>query len=146
MDGVLADFDTGYEREFGTRPNKLLDDVDWRKVAAIPDFYLNLPAMPDAFELWSYVRAHGPTILTGIPDPKKIPEAADNKRAWARRIFGNIPIICCRAREKCTHCSPGDILIDDWEKHRHRWVEKGGIWITHTSAASTIQQLRDIGL
>jgi hypothetical protein len=47
LDGVLADFDAGYEQAFGHRPDKQKDDVDWSKVAAISNFYRNLSPMPD---------------------------------------------------------------------------------------------------
>ena len=40
--------------------------------------------------------------------------------------------------------APGDILIDDWEKHKDAWVNAGGIWITHTSAKDTIEQLHNL--
>jgi hypothetical protein len=30
-------------------------------------------------------------------------------------------------QEKCLHVSPGDILIDDWEKYRDLWAAKGGV-------------------
>lgn len=41
LDGVLADFDTGYERAFGVRPDKAANNVDWTMVRRTPDFYLN---------------------------------------------------------------------------------------------------------
>jgi hypothetical protein len=53
-------------------------------------------------------------VLTGVPS--SVPEAADNKRAWARKHLGeHVRVICCLAKEKCKHAKPGDILIDDWE-------------------------------
>jgi hypothetical protein len=44
------------------------------------------------------------------------------------------------------HASPGDILIDDWEKYRDLWIAKGGVWITHRSAVETIVALNALGL
>jgi len=58
----------------------------------------------------------------------------------------HVEVRCCLAREKCLHASPGDILVDDWDKHRKLWLKAGGIWIAHTSAADTGRQLTELGL
>ena len=39
-------------------------------------------------------------------------------------------MICCLAKEKYLHAS-GNVLIDDWEKYKGKWVAAGGIRITH---------------
>lgn len=40
---------------------------------------------------------------------------------------------------------PGDALIDDWDTHRHRWEEAGGVFIHHRDAVSSIRALREQG-
>jgi len=40
MDGVLADFDTGYDSAFGQLGGKDADAVDWSKVRAVSCFIL----------------------------------------------------------------------------------------------------------
>jgi hypothetical protein len=147
MDGVLADFDRHHEETFGFRSDKLLDNVDWGKVAAVPNFYAGIPMMADAQLLWNFLlvarQGRPPIVLTGIP--ASVAEAADNKRQWVARNFGsNVEVRCCRSKEKCLHAQPGDILIDDWEKYRDLWIAKGGRWITHTSAADTVEQLQKV--
>jgi hypothetical protein len=139
MDGVLADFDSGYEAAFGVRPSIHADNVDWELVRLREDFYLNLPPMPDFQELWTFIAPLRPVVLTGVP--RSVAEASDNKRAWARKWLGDTEIRTCRSSEKCLHASAGDILIDDWEKYKKKWIKAGGIWITHTSAANTIAEL-----
>jgi hypothetical protein len=52
----------------------------------------------------------------------------------------------CWSREKSLHASPGDVLIDDYEKYRGLWIEAGGRWITHISAAETDRALAQMGL
>ena len=37
------------------------------------------------------------------------------------------------------------VLIDDYPKNIREWQRKGGIGILHTSASSTISQLRKLG-
>ena len=72
-------------------------------------------------------------------------EAAENKRAWVRRYLGDhVEVRCCRAREKCLHAAPGDILIDDWTKYRHLWINAGGRRITHVIAVDTGRQLTEL--
>lgn len=145
QDGVLADFDSHYQTLFGSSPNKLQDKVDWRRIQSCPDFFATIRPMSDLPELWSFLKPLDPIVLTGVPVSLR-ETAAEQKRAWSRRHLGeDVEIICCLSREKATFAKPGDILIDDWEKYKHLWVEAGGIWVTHRSAAQTIQQLQDIG-
>lgn len=142
MDGVLADFDAHHEAVFGYRSDKLLDNVDWNAIRQVKDFYLNIPPMADLSMLWDAIKDDDPIILTGIPS--SVPEAENNKCAWVRKYLGGVEVRCCLSREKYLHAAPGDILIDDWDKHKSLWVNAGGIWITHTSAKRTVNTLRDI--
>lgn len=145
MDGVLANFDLHHEAVFGYRPDDIVRDVDWEAVRARGDFFLELPVMPDALELWEYVKRHNPVVLTGVP--KRVPEAPANKRGWIKQyICDRVEVRCCLSSEKSLHCQPGDIIIDDRAKYQHRWEKKGGIWILHRSAAQSIAELMEMGL
>jgi hypothetical protein len=145
MDGVLADFDRHHEAHFGTRPCRNSARVDWKAVRGVKDFFLGIPPMADLDALWARIERHAPIVLTGIP--VFVPEAADNKRAWVRSYLGeNVDVRTCLAREKFLHAAPGDVLIDDWPKFRHLWIDAGGRWITHVSAADTDRALAELGL
>ena len=50
LDGVLADFDTGYEKLTGVKPTRwpAPDNIDWKAVDKAQDFYLRLPLIPGA--------------------------------------------------------------------------------------------------
>jgi hypothetical protein len=145
MDGVLADFDAHHETVFGYRSDKLIDNVDWSAVRAVPGFYLALPPMPDLPELWGAIEHLRPIVLTGVPS--SVAEAPDNKRAWARQHLGaHVEVRCCRSKEKCMHAAAGDVLVDDWEKYRHLWLAKGGRWVTHRTAAETLRELAALGV
>jgi hypothetical protein len=144
MDGVLADFDTQYMRTFGAPiTDSMRDHIDWKKVRETEDFFLNIPPMPDMEELWAYCEPYNPKVLTGIP--ASVPEAPWNKMAWVKRHLGNlVEVQCCQSKYKYQYCKPGDILIDDWTKYRVKWIDAGGIWITHFSAKESIHQLEQI--
>lgn len=145
MDGVLADFDRHYHDVFGHVPDKLADDVDWDAVRRHDGFFAAIPPMPDFERLWHYLEPLNPIVLTGVP--RLVPEAPDNKRSWVVRHIGDqVPVICCRSREKSLHAAPGDLLIDDWEKYKDIWVGMGGKWITHTGAETTIAEMEARGI
>ncbi len=141
-DGVLADFDTYAEAYFGMPPRayeaKVGSKVFWRELEAQGDFYRNLPLMPDARELVAGVAHLNPTILTGCPRGNW---AEAQKVAWAHEHFPGIPVITCRSADKRAHANPGDVLIDDWPQHRHRWIEMGGVFISHFCAATSLAAL-----
>lgn len=150
VDGVLAAFDTlAFEilgmpsREYEAR---FKAKAFWRELRHFrcPEgrgFFEALPLMPDAMILFDAVKHRNPTLLTGCPFGNWAPP---QKVAWAARHFPGTPIITCAAKDKKLHMTPGDILIDDREKHREAWEEAGGVWITHTSAESSLEQLRAI--
>lgn len=145
MDGVLADFDSHHEAVFGFRSCKLADNVDWGRVRAVKTFYLDMPPMPDFDALWKRIGCYRPIVLTGVP--WSVEEAASNKRAWvAKHIGPAVEVRCCQSKNKSMHCSPGDVLIDDWEKYRSLWVDAGGRWVTHVDAEETSRRLSMIGL
>lgn len=142
LDGVLADFDTGYQVAFGTTPDKKVDNVDWKLVERRPGFYANLPPMKDWHILWEGLSRYPnrKVILTGVP---KIPSAAHEKVEWVHRHCGkDQPVITCWSRHKSLYMhNSGDILIDDWEKYKELWIGRGGRWITHVNAENSLAEL-----
>jgi len=140
MDGVLADFNVHYNSMFGVMPDRKLDNVDWALLRKTADFYAGIPPMADIDVLWKGIESYKPTILTGLP--WSVLGAEANKRDWVKKNLGShVEVICCPSSEKYLRATPGDILIDDWEKYRSKWELAGGYWITHVSAKQTIFQL-----
>lgn len=141
-DGVLADFDAYAQVYFGKHPReyeRLMGSARfWAELEAKGDFYRHLPLMPDAHELVAGVAHLNPTILTGCPRGNW---AEAQKIAWAAEHFPGVPIITCRSADKRDHAKPGDVLIDDWPQHRHRWIEMGGVFISHFDAQSSLAAL-----
>lgn len=141
-DGVLADFDKAGEILWGMPPRAYQavhgSKEFWQQLEAHGTFYRTLPLMPDAMELVDGVRHLNPTILTGCPRGNW---AEAQKIAWAEEHFPGIPIITCRSADKRMHAKAGDVLIDDWPQYRHRWIEMGGVFISHFDAETSLAAL-----
>jgi 5'(3')-deoxyribonucleotidase len=144
-DGVLADFDRGARRLLGMRPKEFIAKhgrgTFWKRLARAPTFYGTLPEMPDARRLFDAVKHLKPTILTGLPLGTW---AAPQKVEWAAEHFPGVPIITCMARDKHKHMHPGDVLVDDREKHREAYEAHGVVFVHHKSAEDSLEQLAKI--
>jgi 5'(3')-deoxyribonucleotidase len=97
--------------------------------------------MPDARLLFDAVKHLQPTILTGLPMGNW---AAAQKVEWAAEHFPGLPIITCMARDKHKHMHPGDVLVDDREKHRQAYEAAGVVFIHHRKAEDSLRQLAKI--
>ena len=147
LDGVLVDFDGHYAAVVGPLPdrNDPSRDVDWKKIGGM-DFFESAPPMPDADELFDFARPYNPIILTGVPSTG-YQKAALAKVKWVKKHFGPyVPVLTTKSEHKSFHAKPGDILVDDWEKYKHKWIEKGGLWVTHRNAFDSIAELKGLGL
>ena len=144
-DGVLADFDFSARRLLGATPKEYIAKHGraefWKRLAKAPNFYGSLPEMPDARLLFDGVRHLDPTILTGLPLGTW---AAPQKVEWAAEHFPGVPIITCMAIDKHKHMHPGDVLVDDREKHRAAYETAGVVFIHHKSAEDSLRQLAKI--
>lgn len=150
-DGVLAAFDTMFEEITGHHPRAYEKEHGasalWRVVESHPGgFFRSLPKMHDAEELVESVRHLNPIILTGVPLGNS--QYNEQKLAWRDEHFPGIPMICCQSKKKWTQMHPvkHNVIVDDWHKYKSLWEEKGGTFILHTSAKTSIQELRDIGV
>ena len=147
LDGVLVDFERGFEIFYGIHPHEVPEPLMWKTILENPQHWVNLPAMPGALRLWSKILPYQPRIITGCPTTGH-QHAIDGKTAWCLRELGpDIEVIATYSRLKSKFIqNPGDILIDDMEKNCKRWTEAGGVAILHTSAENTIAELEKIGL
>ena len=144
-DGVHADFDLGVRRLLGMRPKEFIAKhgrgTFWKRLARANNFYGSLPEMPDARLLFEAVKHLQPTILTGLPVGNW---AAAQKVEWAAEHFPGVPIITCMARDKHKHMHPGDVLVDDREKHRQAYEAAGVVFIHHRKAEDSLRLLAKI--
>lgn len=157
MDGVLANFDKSaetildtdniYKYEFIWGPDKF-----WEELNKHPNFFRDLPLMPDARHLWAKIAHLEPQVLTALP--RENGERVDQqKREWIIKMIDNPtqPMLdtivhTCPTKDKPLLCEPGDILIDDRAVNRDAWIKKGGTYIIHTSAINTLTTLRALGV
>jgi 5'(3')-deoxyribonucleotidase len=144
-DGVLADFDRGARQLLGASPKEYIAKhgrgAFWKRLANAPNFFGTLPEMPDARILFDAVKHLKPTILTGLPTGSW---SAPQKVEWAAEHFAGVPIITCLALDKHKHMHPGDVLVDDREKHRVAYEAHGVAFIHHRNARDTLRQLAGI--
>jgi 5'(3')-deoxyribonucleotidase len=141
-DGVLADFGKGVHDLLGMSAKQFIDrhgrGAFWRELAKAPNFYGSLAEMPDARILFEAVKHLKPAILTGLPTGSW---AAPQKVTWAAEHFPGVPIITCMAADKHLHMHPGDVLVDDREKHRAAYEQAGVVFVHHRNAEDSLRQL-----
>ena len=146
-DGVLADFNKRAIDIVGMPPREFEDKVGekkfWDMIYGTSDFFLSLDPMTDAYDLVNAVRHLNPIILTGKP---RGDWAIKQKLGWRDKYFPDLEMIVCPSRDKIKFAKPGDVIVDDWAKHKQTWINGGGIWVMHTSAADSIRQLKELGV
>lgn len=150
MDGVLANFEQGYDDIVGGRaqwPSKADDDAFWNPIIDTPNFWRNLKPMPDYRELWAYVSQHDYVAVLSSPGTHDRSRAIVEKREWLHHHLGySTNVVFKHSKDKQHFACPNSILIDDYGANVRRWIEAGGIGIKHTSASSTIDQLMALGV
>jgi len=146
MDGVLADFESGYEELTGIDLKgefKKGDDFwDPIKVAGI-GFWAGLKWMPGGQELWDYLKPFNPQLLSA---PSREQSSRIGKHVWVKHKIPGTKLILRYANQKQQLATPESILIDDRQINIDQWEAAGGIGILHTSTDNTISQLKKLGL
>jgi hypothetical protein len=149
-DGVLADFDKFVAPYMGSphRPDWdwMSNQEFWGRLEHLDDLFGGLDKMPDAdrlvFGVLGYCLKYdlaAPIILTGKPRLEKFTQ---QKLNWRDKYFPTLEMIVCDSKNKRKHMkAPGDIIIDDWEKHMKAWQDVGGIWILHKTAEQSLEEL-----
>jgi nicotinic acid mononucleotide adenylyltransferase/PAS domain-containing protein len=147
MDGVIVDFDGGYEKLTGIttkEADKKGPEFFWKPISkAGAKWWITLKWMPDGKQLWDYVKKYNPELLSA---PSREEASRLGKRVWVKRELPGVKLILRSADKKQEFASPNSILIDDREKNIEQWKNAGGIGILHTDAASTIKKLKELGI
>jgi len=149
LDGVLVDFEKGYEDLTGIDIKNQFVQGDEKFWAPLTDagakFWAALDWMPDGKLLWRYIKKYHPNILSA---PSREKSSKVGKEAWCRI---NIPnqyknLLLVPSWEKKDYAGENKILIDDMEKNIKEWENNGGIGILHKSTVETIFKLKKLGL
>ena len=146
MDGVLADFESGYEKLTGIDLKgefKKGDDF-WDPISkAGVGFWAGLKWMPGGQKLWDYIKPYNPDLLSA---PSREESSRIGKAVWVKYKLPGTKLILRYAKQKQELATPESILIDDRQINIDQWEAAGGIGILHTSADNTISQLKQLGL
>jgi len=145
MDGVIVDFDKGYKELTGKEASfDTPKEEFWAPIQkAGASFWIKLQWMPDGKKLWEFIKPYNPDLLSA---PSRDESSKIGKFVWVKRNVPGTKLILRQAERKQEFATPNSILIDDRADNIQRWKDAGGIGIVHTSAADTIQQLKDLGL
>jgi hypothetical protein len=147
-DGVVANFDLGFEERFGVNIKGLKVEV-WQQMIADTQgqFFEELPLMPDWEYYWGSILPYKPRILTGCPRIG-YDLAAEAKHAYYMKHLGpsyremhgeELQVITCLSKEKPLHMTaPGDILFDDMIYNLKPWEKAGGKGIYFKNAHQAI--------
>ena len=149
MDGVLCDFDSRFEYFGGMTPKDYEAKYGIKKFWELIDeevgvrFWVGMSWMPDGKQLWEYIKQYNPTLLSA---PSRNNESRLGKRLWVKNNLPGTKLILASAQNKPNYAEKYNILIDDRKDTIENWIAKGGIGIYHTSAKSTIEQLKGLDL
>lgn len=149
MDGVITDFDTQFEKlSGGISPDeyekKNSKEAFWKLIGDKGvGFWVGMPWMSDGLEYWNYIKQYNPALLSA---PSRDESSKLGKRLWVKNNIPGAKLILAYAQDKQKYAAPNHILIDDRLSNIEQWRSQGGIGILHTSAANTIEQLKELGL
>ena len=153
LDGTLTDFvgrcNDLLPFDFFELQAKHGPDVIWPDINKYGiNFWVGMQWMPDGKKLWNYLIANYRNIrvLSGVPRYKMSRYPKLGKHTWIDNNLGiYIERELVRRGDKVKFCDGyQDILIDDYEKTVLEWRANGGTAILHTSAKSTICQLKKL--
>ena len=155
MDGVLCDFIVQAKKATGVIFTQDKAKEHWEVIKKYPKFWSNMPWMRDGKKLWGYIKKHNPSILSAAVKNNQDPNCKPGKLRWLSGNLGlnnsaRINLVNRSQKQDYTmigHSGKREqaVLIDDYPKNIKEWTAKGGIGILHTSASSTIRQLKRIG-
>ena len=148
MDGVITDFNSQFEELTGMMPNDFESKYGikgfWEAIdKAGVGFWRGMKWMPDGEELYNKVSQFDHELLSS---PSRGDSSKIGKRLWRRDKTPNTKLTLAYSANKKNYAAPNHILIDDRADNINQWKNAGGIGILHTSTASTLAKLKELGL
>lgn len=152
LDGVLADYEAGFLRQFGCTTAELEARGEnlWDAIGSVPDFYENLEPFESTHGFWGELEElcvfHGidPVVLTSAGETY-FSQCARSKRRWVEKHLGEhvlfVPVK--GGRRKASYAQRAtDVLIDDWHPNCVAWGKAGGTAILHTHLELSYREVR----
>ena len=148
MDGVITDFNSQFKELTGVDPNEFEAKYGvtgfWEAIdRAGVGFWRGMKWMPDGEELYNKVSQYDHMLLSS---PSRGESSKIGKRLWRRDKTPNTKLKLAYSANKKNYAAPNHILIDDRADNINQWEAAGGIGILHTSTASTLAKLKELGL
>jgi len=148
MDGVITDFDDQFKELTGMMPNDFESKYGikgfWEAIdKAGVGFWRGMKWMSDGQELYNKVSQFDHVLLSS---PSRGDSSKIGKRLWRRDKTPNTKLTLAYSANKKNYAAPNHILIDDRANNINQWKAAGGIGILHTSTASTLAKLKELGL
>jgi len=152
MDGVLCDFDAQFDHYFGESVKEYIADKGIKSFEnavneAGQTFWITMPMLAGAKELWQKIGKYGVTILSS---PGEFNGAKEGKIKWIKENLRPSPkkIIFKQTSQKHTEIQgkgeeaiKKSVLIDDYGKNLKPWESIGAKGIKHS--ADTLQNTLD---
>jgi hypothetical protein len=152
MDGVLCDFDAQFDHYFGESVKEYIADKGIKSFEnavneAGQEFWITMPMLAGAKELWQKIGKYGVTILSS---PGEFDGAKEGKIKWIKENLRPSPkkIIFKQTGQKHTEIQgkgeeaiKKSVLIDDYGKNLKPWESIGAKGIKHS--ADTLQNTLD---
>ena len=150
MDGVIADFFSGFAKRFGKDHWKQIQDKE-KSIAELQgtDFFNTLELFPTSKALVYFVKTTGDWGICSSPLRGDRDNSAYWKRVWLTR-HGFLPpidkLIFTGQKERyATDRLDGtpNILVDDKPDNISRWISKGGIGILYQANECTFEYVKE---
>lgn len=146
MDGVLADFQGHFKKHYPhiEDPWDLGDDEFWPMVKAIPNFWEDLPMMPNAKELFQFAKENHTIEILSSPSSHD-DRSFDGKIKWVRKHLGDdIRVnLVTRKYKQLFAQDKRCVLIDDIKKTCDEFKQKG-LSIHYLNAKQALSDLKSI--
>lgn len=146
MDGVLADFDKGYHKLFGTKPKNQPSRFDDNVKQLIgTDFFATLDKLPDADKVVQLALEYGngKYSICSSPFTNDHDNSARYKTEWIREHLSPQPEHIVITGKKDTYAKGKNVLIDDRPDNIQKWIDRGGIGIWYDAYQHSIDKVSD---
>lgn len=163
LDGVMANFDGGFEKITKKSPTEFENSSEfadkkaaakafWKVIDSTPTFWENLDVLPGSITLWKYIlqtyENPAPVVLTAGPQ-----SSLRGKSLWVKKHMSSDTkmILAKKGSIKYEYILSSEIrtlhvLIDDLKINIDNWNNSGKnhIGILHKNPADTISQLQNV--